>query len=142
MASRNDATLLAALVSGATYAQAAEVAGLSQRTVTRRMADPDFRARFEEARDAAAREAADALVAALTTTARVLGSAQGAAASAMLQLLRSDDEGTRFRAAKDLLDRGERRAADLMEVRLAELEDRLDSIESTEAPRLRVVERW
>jgi hypothetical protein len=39
---RADAALAAALVGGATYDQAAEVAGVSVRTVSRRLSDPEF----------------------------------------------------------------------------------------------------
>lgn len=45
-----DLLLLGALATGATYEEAAQAAGLSERTVRRRMADDDFRARLWEAR--------------------------------------------------------------------------------------------
>lgn len=47
--SGSDATLVVALVSGKTYAEAAEAAGVGERTVGRRMTDPSFRAAVEQA---------------------------------------------------------------------------------------------
>lgn len=41
---------MAALAAGATYAEAAEAAGIGVRTVDRRMSDPDYRAQVSAAR--------------------------------------------------------------------------------------------
>jgi hypothetical protein len=46
-----DAVLIAALARGASYTEAARVAGLSKPTVARRMAEPAFRANVIEARE-------------------------------------------------------------------------------------------
>ena len=59
-----DATLVAALLTGATPAEAARRAGVSERTVRRRLRNPEFRARLTAEGDdiiaAAARGLADA----------------------------------------------------------------------------------
>ena len=45
-----DAVLVAALAAGSTAAEAAQIAGVSERTVVRRLSDPDFRRCVEVAR--------------------------------------------------------------------------------------------
>src|SRR5579871_6747622 len=49
--SAKDAALVSALAAGASQAEAAQLSGLSERTVSRRVADPEFRRRVEAARD-------------------------------------------------------------------------------------------
>ncbi len=46
----NDAAIIRALLSARTIAEAGEICGLSARTITRRMAEPDFIAAYETAR--------------------------------------------------------------------------------------------
>lgn len=47
-----DALLIAALVAGQTQAAAARTAGVCEKTVRRRITDPDFRRQLDEARQA------------------------------------------------------------------------------------------
>jgi hypothetical protein len=58
-----DAALIAALVGGASWREAAEASGCSLSTVTRRMADPAFVAELQDARTELIRRCADRLVA-------------------------------------------------------------------------------
>ena len=111
-----DRALAAALGAGASYSRAAEVAGVGKATVTRRMADPAFRAHVAELRSdhvrrvelrlgelaGAALEALEALMADVGAPAQRLG-----AAKAVLEGV------LRFREAGEV------------ERRLAELEARL-----------------
>jgi hypothetical protein len=66
-----DELLVAALATGRTYAEAGQAAGVHERTVRRRMAEADFRARVAIARaeliDHATGELADSLTAATRT---------------------------------------------------------------------------
>ncbi len=68
-----DAALIAALATGATRQEAAKAAGISETTVYRRLADPAFRRRVNDARseliDAAVGRLADATTEACTTEA-------------------------------------------------------------------------
>jgi hypothetical protein len=50
VADAHDVTILAALLSGATIAAAAHLAGISRSAVERRLLDPEFRRRIEEER--------------------------------------------------------------------------------------------
>ena len=47
---KREATLIAALAAGKTYAQAGRDGGLSRATVSRRMCDPEFRTMVQQAR--------------------------------------------------------------------------------------------
>ena len=111
-----DALLAAALGGGASYARAAEIAGVGKATVTRRMADPGFRARVEGLRCDHVR--------------RVelrLGQLAGAALEALEALLAdADAPAQRLGAAKVVLDGLLRfREAGEVEQRLADLETRV-----------------
>jgi hypothetical protein len=68
-----DQVLVAALAGGATYDRAGAAAGLSERTVRRRMADPAFRARVREASSELASAVAARLTASSVTAADRLG---------------------------------------------------------------------
>jgi hypothetical protein len=109
---RADATLLAALASGATAAEAAATAGVSERTVRRRLSAPDFAARLEQAR------------AEILDVALVRLSARALAAVDVLAALTGPDVGpaTRLGAAKAILDLGMRLRNEL------EMTARLDAI--------------
>jgi hypothetical protein len=89
-----DEIVVAMLASGHTYAQAGKEAGLSEKTVQRRMASPAFRRRVEETRaglvSQAVGRAADGLVEAVDTLRELMRLASSdnvrvAAASTLLQ---------------------------------------------------------
>lgn len=88
-----DGVLVAALASGATYAEAAKLAGVSERTARRRMEEREFRREVELARkdlvDRAVGRCADSLVEAVDVTRELMGS--------------SDSDATRLSAARTLL---------------------------------------
>ena len=91
---KSDDQLFKALVHGSHVASAAEVAGVSQRTAYRRLADPGFRGRLEEARQGL-RE----------TILAKLADAGEAAVSTLWELMETaEDESVRLRAAKTVLD--------------------------------------
>jgi hypothetical protein len=110
-----DSALVVHLASGVSPAGAAKLAGVSEATCYRRLADPNFRQRVEAAR--------------ATFWERALGIlSKGAAESATVlrRLLRSEDGRIKLQAAKVLLDQGikVRDQVDI-EQRLAALEGRL-----------------
>lgn len=89
-----DEALFYALLRGSHAENAAKVAGVSERTVYRRLADPGFRLRLESARESLR----DSILSRLSD-----------AASDAISILRelmeeSEDEKTRLQAAKALLD--------------------------------------
>ena len=88
-----DDELFLALVSGCHIENAAKIAGISERTAYRRLADPEFRDRINSAREAV-RESILAK----------LSDAAGDAVSTLWSLLESEDESIRLRASKMLLD--------------------------------------
>ena len=75
-----DAVLIAALAAGATVQDAANQAGVAERTVYRRLDDPSFRAQIEEARraaiDLAVARLSDAAAFAATTLRELAGAAE------------------------------------------------------------------
>lgn len=90
-----DAALVANLAAGVSPAGAAKLAGVSEATAYRRLADPAFRQRVEKARS--------------DFWERALGiMSKGAAEAATLlrRLLRSDDGRIKLQAAKVLLEQG------------------------------------
>ncbi len=90
-----DAALVAHLAAGVSPAGAAKLAGVSEATAYRRLANPDFRQRVEKARS--------------DFWDRALGvMSKGAAESAIVlrRLLRSDDGRLKLQAAKILLETG------------------------------------
>ena len=109
--------LLAALAIGATVENAARKAGISERTAYRRLADPDFQARVEQAR----RE----------NMARTAGMLTGAALGSVKTLVDLQQDvsvpaSVRRGAARDVLDMAVKyRESAEMEQRLAAIEDRL-----------------
>jgi hypothetical protein len=111
----NDALLLA-LAAGQTVRDAARSAGLGERTVRRRLADPNFRRRVAELRG----EMVD----------RALGRAtdgMSEAADMLRRLLRAKRENIRLGAARSLLEFGVRlRESVELEARLAAVEKHLE----------------
>jgi hypothetical protein len=107
-----DAALIAHLAAGVSPAGAAKLAGVSEATAYRRLANPAFRRRVEKARS--------------DFWDRALGvMSKGASESAIVlrKLLRSDDGRIKLQAAKVLREQG-------MKVReRVELEQRLDELE-------------
>jgi glutamate racemase len=88
-----DVALIAALAAGQTTRAAAETAGVSERTATRRLADATFRAAVVEARTELLRQAVGVLAAKAT-----------AAAEGLEQLLTADSEQVRLGACRSLLE--------------------------------------
>lgn len=89
-----DDVLFSLLVSGCHVENAARAAGISERTAFRRLADPTFRARLDQARETLR----ESILAKLSDGAHD-------AISVLMDLMReAEDEGVRFRSAKALLD--------------------------------------
>ena len=109
---KGDDTLLLAMAEGRTVREAASVAGVGERTATRRLADPAFRRRVAEAR--------------AEMVARALGKmadGMAEAADTLRQLLRAKGESVRLGAARSILELGNK----LRES--AEIEARLQAVE-------------
>jgi hypothetical protein len=108
-----DAALITALASGATVARAAEQAGVSERTVWRRLQADDFRARLDMARQQSIQMAVD-----------YLGKASSAAALTLADLLAATHPpSARLGAARAILELGVKlRESQELEERLAALE--------------------
>jgi hypothetical protein len=115
--SKTDMALLLTLACGATVEGAARQAGISPRTVARRLANPAFRRRVQEVRADMVQRAAGALTAASTESIKTLLALQQSGVP----------PATRLGAARAVLEIGIRlrEAADL-ETRLAALEERLN----------------
>lgn len=92
-----DAALIAALASGGTQAEAAHHAGVSVRTVARRVAEPDFRLAVQAARAEMIEQATGRLAVATTQ-----------AADTLLSLLADESPTVRLSAARALLDNATR----------------------------------
>jgi HPt (histidine-containing phosphotransfer) domain-containing protein len=90
-----DEVLVAALAAGRTYEAAGQLAGISGRTVARRMTDPAF------ARQVAARRDEQ-----VHTLAGLLSSLSAAAVAAVASCLDDEDPKNRLAAAKLILDHG------------------------------------
>lgn len=109
---RQDELLRSALATGATYAAAGTVAGVSERTVRRRMGDPQFAAEVSVRRGEQVATVTGQLVAAGTDAVEVLR-----------DCLRSDTDSVRLRAAHLILTVGAQlRHAHELEERLGALE--------------------
>jgi hypothetical protein len=106
------------LAAGQTAKRAAELAGISQRTGTRYLADPDFRQRL-----------ADLQTQHLETTMRRLNSDQRRAAAKLRRLLKASNEAVALGAAKAILES----AASLRAA--VSVEDRLRRLEQEQAAR-------
>ena len=112
-----DAALIAALASGVTQDIAAETAGVSPRTVRRRLEDPDFVDRLEEERSAIVER----------TCSRLVGLTERAVVTLAHLLKEGVAENVRLRAATVILDtaRAWRDAG--------EVEERLRALETFQA---------
>lgn len=107
-----DELIIAALASGRDYEGAATVAGTSSRTVRRRMSDPEFAAEVSRRRGERVGQ-----VSGLLLDASVL------AVGVLLDCLNSESDVVRSRAARTLIDLGQRvRVTSDHEERLARLE--------------------
>jgi hypothetical protein len=107
-----DSALIGALAAGGTAEYAARQAGVSERTVYRRLGEPDFRRRVDEAR-------AEMIGRAVGTLALA---SQGAVAT-LVDLQKSGPPSVRLGAARAILELGTRlRETEEMERRLASLE--------------------
>jgi hypothetical protein len=113
---RAEDALLLALACGATVESAARQCRLSERTVYRRLAEPEFRRRLQALRADMVQRTAGALTAAATEAVRTLLELQKATSPAAVRL----------GAARAVLEIGVKlREAAELEERLAELERRL-----------------
>ena len=107
-----DTTLVMALASGLSNRQVAQQAGCSERTVARRLADPAFRRRVDEARAAI-----------IAQTTAQLTAAGLAAVRTFLKLLDAESESVQLGAAKAIIELGGKlREAGELEARIAALE--------------------
>jgi hypothetical protein len=107
-----DPLLAAAVAAGKTNEEAAALAGVSKRTVTRRLTDAAFRAEVTRLRGEMISQATGRLAEGMTWAALVLRT-----------LLTSNAEGIRLRAAAKILDSG------LRVVELHELAERVAALE-------------
>jgi len=116
---RNDAKLIERLAAGETVTCAAKLTGVSRRTVSRRLADPEFRRMIGEARRRIVDTAAGRLAISMT-----------AAAATLRKLLKTaDSDAVRLQAAKAIVE---------LAVRLrdaTELEERITILETALAGR-------
>ncbi len=104
--------LALALASGKSYSKAASDAGVSLATVTRRMADPDYRRHVQQARAEMIEQASGALADATTS-----------AVSTLVGLLEAESEQSRLSAARAILDLAGRYRE------LVEINERLERVE-------------
>jgi hypothetical protein len=113
---KNEDTLLLALACGATVEAASKQCDLTERTIYRRLSEPDFKAKLQELRTDMVRRAAGLLTAATNEAVRTLLSLQKEATPAAVRL----------GAARAVLEIGMklREIVDL-ETRMAALEERL-----------------
>jgi hypothetical protein len=111
---RGDEMLLSALAAGHSNPEAGKIAGLSSKTVQRRLSDPLFRAELDDLK----RQMVQQTAASLSTVAT-------SAVATLEKLLASRDEWVQLRAAKEILDVSIRyREALELPDRIAALEER------------------
>ena len=111
-----DLVLVLALASGLTNRQAAERAGISERTVARRLADPEFQRQISEAKAAT-----------LSQTVAQLTAAGLAAVTTLVRLLDADSESAQLGAARSILELGTKLRESY------ELEQRITALEAQAA---------
>jgi len=117
--------LLAALAGGATHQEAATQAGVSLRTVYRRLENAAFRRQLAGARGDLIKRAIGRLAAACS-----------AAAATLAMLLRADSESVRLAAAKPILELAVRmRESEELEARISVLEDQHAAAATTKGAR-------
>ncbi len=108
-----DEALVAAVAAGATKQEAAQLIGVGERTVYRRLDDPDFRRRVDQARAEL-----------VSRTVGKLADASTAAVTTLCALLEADSESIRLGAARAILELGLKlRASEEFERRLSALEE-------------------
>ena len=108
-----DQALIAALAAGATKQEAARLVGVGERTVYRRLEDPRFRRRVDEARAELVNRAVGSLA-----------DASSAAVATLRALLEADSESVRLGACRAILDLGLKlREAEELERRIRALEE-------------------
>ena len=114
-----DSALLAALASGQSTASAASQAGVSERTIYRRLNDPDFRVQLDQVRAQMVERAA-----------ALLATASARAAVTLSRLLDADSDPVRLAAARAILEMSFRERAHagerVLSERITELEAALD----------------
>jgi hypothetical protein len=114
-AHRGDNIVLLALASGSTVTQAAGKAGLSERTVYRRLQDPSFHQRIEALRADMVQRAASLLIAAILLACKTLIDLQNSATPPAV----------RRRASRDIIELSQKlRQATIVEKRIADLESK------------------
>lgn len=112
MTRRGDKALVPALARGETIARSAKAAGISERTVYRRLMDPEFKRRVQESRTRLLEQA----------TGKLVGAAEGAI-DTLVALLDSRSDSVRLGAARAIL-------VHLLRLKeLSEFEGRLDALE-------------
>jgi hypothetical protein len=116
---KGDDTLLLALAGGQTVRDAAQAAGLGERTATRRLADPAFRRRLSDLRAEMVQRALGKMA-----------DGMAEAADTLRQLLRAEAPSVRLGAARSILELGNKlwEAVDT-EARLQSLEQHLADIQ-------------
>jgi phage terminase small subunit len=115
---RGDAALQLALACGNTVVQAAAKAGVSERTVYRRLNDPGFRERIEALRTDMVKRAAALLIAAMSFAAKTL----------VALLSTTTPAAVRRQATRDIIELSQKlREITILEKRLAALEQNLNS---------------
>lgn len=112
---KDDERILAALLTGRSIPEAARIAGVSERTISRRLADESFRAEYESRRRATLEGACNALKGALADAVDVLTEIMKNAETA---------PASRISAARSVLEYG---------VKLTELSDLAARVEALEA---------
>ena len=113
---KGDSGLIAALACGATVRDAAQSAGVSERTAHRRLEDPAFARRVTDARS-------EMLSRAVGTLART----STAAATALALLLRAESETVRLGAARSILELAAKfHETEQLEHRIAQLEAQME----------------
>ena len=121
-----DSALVVALAAGMTRQQAAKQAGVSLRTVARRLNDPAFRQQIVEARATTAEQ----IMARLTAGGLL-------AVQALLGLLSAESESARLGAARAILELGVKfRETEELEARIRAFQERLTALEERRGPRV------
>ena len=121
-----DSALVVALAAGLTRQQAAKQAGVSLRTVARRLNDPKFRQQIAEARSATVEQASARLTAASLMAIQTL-----------LQLLGAESESVRLGTARAILEMGVKfRETEELEAKIRAFQERLTALEERRGPRV------
>jgi len=113
---KGDSELILSLASGRTVKEAAELAGIGERTAHRRLDDPEYCRRIQDARAEM-----------MTQAMGKLADASIEAVETLVRLLRAKSETVRLGASRAILEAGPRlRELTELETRLAELERRIE----------------